>query len=305
MPCFHPLHAYQASTLNSEGKRPVIFTNKSGFNPIKLPCGQCVGCRLERSRQWAIRCMHEASLYEDNCFITLTFNDDALFKRENPWSLDVRDFQKFMKRLRKKYGADIRFYHCGEYGDQYGRPHYHACIFNFDFPDKKLWKIVNDQRLYISDSLQDLWSCPKTKEPLGFCTIGTVTFESAAYVARYIMKKINGDMADDHYVDADGVCIKPEYTTMSRRPGIGKGWYDKYRDETYNHDSVIVRGIEMRPPRYYDNQLKADRPYQFEEVKNDRLTNAEQYADNNTRDRLEVREYITHRKLGMLPRKVE
>ena len=178
---FNPKYAYQAD------------------QPEKLPCGQCVGCRLERSRQWAIRCMHEAQMHEDNCFITLTFNPESLDDRSNPWSLDVRDFQLFMKRLRKKYGAGIRFYHCGEYGELNKRPHYHACIFGFDFPDKRLWKVTNSgHRLYISESLDELW-------PFGFCTIGNVTFESAAYVARYIMKKVNGDAAADHYewIDED------------------------------------------------------------------------------------------------------
>jgi hypothetical protein len=210
-----------------------------------------------------------------------------------------------MKRLRKKYGKGIRFYHCGEYGEKYGRPHYHACLFNFDFPDKKLWKISNGQRLYISNALQDLWSDPKTGEPLGFCTIGDVTFESAAYVARYIMKKINGDQADGHYVDPDGVCIKPEYTTMSRRPGVGRGWYEKFGEYTYDHDHVVLNGKKMKPPKYYDNVLKTERPYHFEDIKENRLTEAEKYADNNTRERLEVREYLTHRRLRQLPRKVD
>jgi hypothetical protein len=299
MPCFHPLEAFQSRTRDpSTGKRSISFNRFKAFDaePIKLPCGQCIGCRLERSRQWAIRCMHEAQLHEDNCFITLTFSPEALALRDNPMSVDVRDFQLFMKRLRKKYGQGIRFYHCGEYGEKNGRPHYHACIFGFDFEDKQLWKVANGHRLYISDSLQELW-------PFGFSTIGDVTFESAAYVARYIMKKINGDLAEEHYVDAEtGEILNPEYTTMSRRPGIGRGWYDKYANDVYPHDYVIVNGVKCRPPKYYDGVLSTERPYEFEEIKQTRLTNAEQYVGNNTPDRLDARERVAKARHKLLVR---
>lgn len=304
MPCFHPLQAYQSRTLNSEGKRSIVFNQNKGqgFDPIKLPCGQCVGCRLERSRQWAMRCVHEAQMHKENCFITLTFNPEALSQRPVPMSVDVRDWQLFMKRLRdhasrqkgRGGGKKIRFYHCGEYGEKNGRPHYHACLFGFDFSDKTLWKVSNGHRLYISESLTKLW-------PHGFSTIGDVTFESAAYVARYIMKKINGKQADDHYYDkVTGEIINPEYTTMSRRPGIGRGWYEKYQQDVYPHDEVILNGKKLKPPKYYDGILQTERPYEFEEIKNNRLTRAELHADNNTRDRLKVREEVQNARLKLL-----
>jgi len=303
MPCFHPLEAYKnrLSEASRVGKAiefnpSAVQRSKEPYDPIKLPCGQCVGCRLERSRQWAMRCVHEAQLYADNCFITLTFDDQSLHARPNPWSVDVRDFQLFMKRLRKRFGAGIRFYHCGEYGEKNGRPHYHACLFNFDFPDKKLWKITKGGcRLYTSDALAELW-------PYGFSTIGDVTFESAAYVARYIMKKINGELAEEHYVDEDGVILNPEYTTMSRRPGIGRGWLDKYFSDVYPHDHVVINGVKMKPPKYYDGVLKTERPYEFDEIKENRLTGMEKHADNNTPERLSVRENITKARLKLLVR---
>jgi len=123
-----------------EGKRAIVFNPKYGYPdmPVELPCRQCIGCRLEYSRQWAIRCLHEASLYDENCYITLTYDDQKLpesYDIKN--GLDLSHFQLFMKRLRKKYGAKIRFFHCGEYGEDRGRPHFHACIFNHDFQDKK------------------------------------------------------------------------------------------------------------------------------------------------------------------------
>lgn len=303
MACFHPITAWYSKFKNPSGKRSLVFNPKFAEqrdDPIDIACGQCVGCRLERSRQWAIRCVHEASLYESNCFITLTFSPDALQQRENEWSLDVRDYQLFMKRLRKKYGSKIRFFHCGEYGEKHKRPHYHACLFNFDFPDKKLWRTVNGNNLYISESLCDLW-------PYGFSTIGDVTFESAAYVSRYIMKKVTGSAADEHYHWVDEETgetkpLKPEYTTMSRRPGIGKGWFDKYESDVFPDDFVVINGKKMRPPKYYDSLLEQTRPFEFDYIKDQRKIKALDFQDNNTHDRLEVREKVQLARLEKLPR---
>jgi hypothetical protein len=231
----------------------------------------------------------------------LTFDDENLNKRENPLSVDVSDFQKFMKRLRKKYGKGIRFFHCGEYGDLYGRPHYHACLFNHDFDDRRLYSVRDDVRLYTSESLQELW-------PFGFSSVGDVTFDSAAYVARYIMKKINGENAWHHYSEIDfdtGEIInqrKPEYTTMSRRPGIGKGWYEKFKNDLYPHDRVYCNGALMNVPKFYDKQLEKENPYQLEDLKSRRVEVAKKYADDNTPERLRVKERIKQRKLNQLPR---
>ena len=175
MPCFHPLKCYRSKSLTVNNKRSIVFNIKdSNGDTLEIPCGQCIGCRLERSRQWAVRISTEASLYEKNCFITLTFSPEHLEKRSNKWSLDVSDFQKFMKRLRKAVSPKkIRFFSCGEYGEKNMRPHYHACIFGYDFPDKILYTIRDECRLYRSPLLEKIWN-------LGFATVGDVTFESAA-----------------------------------------------------------------------------------------------------------------------------
>lgn len=206
---------------------------------VTLPCGTCNGCLLERSRQWAVRCMHEADCYESNCMITLTYDEDHL-----PWggSLDKSHFQKFMKRLRKKYGT-IRYFHCGEYGETYGRPHYHGLLFGFDFPDKYVRSQRRGLPIFGSPSLEQLW-------PYGLSEIGSVTFESAAYVARYILKK------QVHPSSNPLEIREPEYLTMSRRPGIGRPWLDKYHTEVYPRDSVIVRGFPSKPPRFYDKAFE-------------------------------------------------
>ena len=190
--------------------------------------------------------MHEASLYPENSFLTLTYDQEHLPKDN---SLHVDHFQLFMKRLRKMYAQKkIRYYHCGEYGEKLSRPHYHALLFNHDFEDKRLFTVREGNRLYTSDILSGLW-------PQGYSVIGAVTFESAAYVARYILKKVTGEKAEQHYGT-----LRPEYTTMSRRPGIASEWFEKYRTDVYSADRVIVRGVSTRPPRYYDSLLNKSDP---------------------------------------------
>lgn len=298
MTCYAPLEAWR---IHGETKLRFTYSPRADVKEkLQVPCGQCIGCRLERSRQWAIRCIHEAQLHPKNCFITLTYAPEHL---PSPPSLDVRDFQLFMKRLRKKYGSKIRFFHCGEYGEKYGRPHYHACLFNFDFPDKRLWRENNGFRIYTSSSLEELW-------PFGFSTIGDVTFESAAYVARYIMKKITGKNSDAHYERLDPLTgeiyqAKPEYITMSRRSGIAAGWFEKYHTDVYPSDFVIVRGVKMRPPRFYDNRFKNLRPLDFEEIQYQRFLDAQKNLDNNTPDRLNVRHECQKARLQKLPRNLE
>lgn len=300
MTCYHPLKGFQSKTPTAKGKFGIVFNRKMGYidKPMTVPCGQCVGCRLERSRQWATRCAHEASLHERNCFITLTYRDADL---PDDNSLDVTVFQKFMKRLRKRFGSGIRFYHCGEYGSTYGRPHYHACIFGFDFQDKKLFKVTETgSRLYTSEALSELW-------PYGFSTIGDVTFQSAAYVARYIMKKVNGDAAQNHYTKLDPNTgeiyqIKPEYTTMSRRPGIGHGWFEKFTKDVYPSDFIVINDKKVRPPKYYDTQFEILNPDAYEKIKSNRLKNAKKHVDNNTPERLHVRERVKKAQINKLHR---
>lgn len=232
--------------------------------------------------------MHEASLWQDNCFITLTYDDEHLPPEE---SLVKRHYQLFMKRLRKAYPDDrIRFYMCGEYGEQFGRPHYHACLFNFDFPDKKLWSVRDNTPLYYSESLSKIWG-------KGFCSVGSVTFNSAAYVARYIMKKITGAAAAEKYESKI-----PEYTTMSRRSGIGNKWFEAYQADVYPDDFVVLRGNKMRPPRYYDNLYEVTNPLKMEAIRAKRLNEMSLHASNNTPERLKTREKCQLAKLNLLKR---
>ncbi|QXP07883.1 MAG: replication initiator protein [Arizlama microvirus] len=304
MPCYKPIDAYQpVGGLSDRRLRFRLSPKDEGnYRPTQISCGQCIGCRLERSRQWAVRCVHEAQMHQDNCFITLTYNDENLPPLA---SLQLDDYQRFMKRLRKKYGSKIRFFHCGEYGEKYGRPHYHAILFNHDFDDKYHWRTTDQgHRCYRSPSLEKLW-------PYGNCEIGDVTFESAAYVARYIMKKVTGSAAEHHYCVGhteygELLYKKPEYVTMSRRPGIGSSWFQKYHTDVYPDDFVVIRNdLKTRPPKYYDKLLSVLDGHLHDDIKYSRELSSEKFLDNNTPERLHVREQCQQARLKLLVRNLE
>jgi hypothetical protein len=300
MPCYSPLQGYRSRSVSADGKRPIVFNRKQGYPdlPVTIPCGQCIGCRLERSRQWAIRCLHEASLYEENSFLTLTYNDDNLPIGN---TLVPDHHQRFMKRLRKYFPQKLRFYHCGEYGDLNDRPHYHALIFNLSFPDLVHFKnTANGDKLYTSEILHSIWG-------KGHCLIGNVTFKSAAYTARYILKKITGNKAEDHYTWICPITGEihhriPEYTTMSRRPGIGSEWLKKFNTDVFPDDFIVVNGKKMRTPKYYDLQHEQNKPQEHKKITIKRKQKAIKHACNNTPARLKVRETVQLARLKLLPR---
>lgn len=295
MPCYNPLNGWISRSPSKNGGRAVVFNIKEGFSdrPATVPCGQCIGCRLERSRQWAMRCIHEAQFHEKNCFITLTYSDEHLIQTDKGATLSVDDFQRFMKRLRKAVSpAKIRFFHCGEYGEKTKRPHYHAIIFGYDFPDKVLWKSERGVKLYRSCLLENLW-------PSGFSTVGDVTFESAAYVARYVLKKVTGERAEKFYEHR-----VPDYVTMSRRPGIAADWYDKFMRSEWmdGHDYIIVRGRKCRPPKFYDSRLRQESEETYNYIKRARKILAAAHGDDNTPERLVVKEKVKSAQLALLKR---
>ncbi|WNK14741.1 MAG: replication initiator protein [Microvirus sp.] len=284
MPCYHPLTAWRSKDLDDtnlkSGKTKMVFSEHKGLKStkIELPCGQCIGCRLDRARAWAVRCLNEASLYKENCFVTLTYNDQHL---DETGSLNKRDIQLFLKRLRKKHPEiTIRFFQCGEYGEEFGRPHHHLLLFNYSFPDKVVFQKKHDNILYLSQELSLLW-------PFGLHAIGDISFDSACYCARYILKKVTGKSAKDHYGGK-----LPEYVTMSRKPGIGKGWYDKYAADLYNHDKCVISAdFICRPPKYYDQLYDIDNPIRFKQLKATRRQNALSNPDN-TDERRSVKKRI-------------
>lgn len=312
MPCYFPNIAYKSLVRKTSLGKAIIsfnpkYVNDAPYEEIKLPCGKCIGCQLKRAKSWALRCVNEASLFENNCFITLTFDDENLNKWE---SLDKKDFQNFMKLLRKRNKGleevegkyPIRYFHCGEYGEMLGRPHHHACLFNFDFLDKILWKERLGNKLYRSEELERCW-------PHGYSVIGSVTLESAAYVARYVTKKVYGDRADSYYTRPDpdtgeAISIQPEYITMSRRPGIGKRWFERYRNDCYPKDFTTENGCKFSIPSYYDGLYELDEPNEFRKLKERRKKHAKENLKD-SRKRLRQRERCVRLKQKVFKREYE
>lgn len=284
MTCFSPVHAWYSPNIKTkDGKKKLVFQKDKKFNiPINVPCGQCIGCRLEQSRQWAVRVSLENQMHDKSIFCTLTYDDEHIPYIVNPdtgemlQTLKPIHFTNFIKTLRRQIeyhypdNGLIRFFGCGEYGSKTERPHFHIIIFGFEPPDKRLYRTTfNGNKLYNSDFLEKCWK-------YGFINFGSVTFESAAYVARYVTKKITGEMADEHY---QGRC--PEFVRMSRRPGIGKKWLEKFKGDVYPQDFIVIRdGVKCRPPRYFDKIFEQWFPDQMENIKLLRSENAADLVHN-------------------------
>jgi len=376
VPCFHPLDA-RRSPGGTIGFKPM-----TPFDTLlKLPCGRCIGCKIERSRQWAVRGTHEQKQHRSSCFLTLTIANAAIRPQDSdafcahqdmcteaksaaqlptaremaldfatqsrarnhavdncaartvrvPYangtrdrpslacpegtgpSLAIRDHQLFVKRLIRRLRDQgpiepIRFMMCGEYGEKKGRPHYHYILFGYDFPDKRPTKKRNGHQCYRSSLLEQLW-------PHGHSEIGECNFDTIAYVARYVTKKITGAAADDHYKrqlpNGTNYWLQPEFNAMSRggqagRGGIGKNWINKYQTSVYPHDRVISKGKRAKPPRYYDQQLEKTDPVMYDQVKAAReAANNTTNPANKTPERLRAGEAILHASLTTKKRPLE
>ncbi|AXH75805.1 MAG: replication initiator protein [Microviridae sp.] len=257
---------------------------------------------MDKANQWGLRCLHEKKMWKWNFFATLTYDDESL---PPGGTLCLRDVQLFMKKLRFAKNSTVenpvRFFLAGEYGDVNKRPHYHALLFNCPFTDLVRWSSgKRGEPLYTSRELSELWG-------KGHCSLGEVTYESAVYCAKYGLKKlkVNADSPpaireeyERRYVvyDADGVVYErvPEFAVMSRRPGIGADYYNKYGKEVRDHDSVVVSGRKVRPPRFYDGRSEVVDPERFEELKAARKREAVKEVNkaDNTPERLRVKEEI-------------
>lgn len=279
MACYFPLTGYWSRTVNPSGSRSIVFKKELSLSGVAMPipCGQCIGCRLQRAGEWASRAMHEKRLHEESAFLTLTYRNADLPMSPDGATLVRRDLQLFMKRLRLERPSGLRFLACGEYGETTQRPHYHVLLLNTSFPDMKYHKMSGEKKLYASAALDGLWK-------LGDCLIGDVEFESCAYVAGYVVKKVTGERALAHYG-----ARYPEFQAQSNRPGLGYGYYEKYRSEMYKHDTVVVRGHEVSIPRYYDTKYKLVDPAHLEVLKKRRRHRALLHKADNTRARLAVK----------------
>lgn len=267
-----------------------------------------------------MRNMHEAQLHDESSFVTLTYAPEHL---PAYGALVPEHFTKFIKDLKyslselrvnpdtgrkKRYWPKLRYFMCGEYGEGLERPHYHAIIFGYWPKDAEYWKTTNTgHKLYISPSLEKIWG-------RGFTPVGSVTYESAGYVSRYVMKKAKGSKKSpeeylNHYErqTPDGTLyyLPPEYARMSRRPGIGKEWYDKFKDDVYPDDEVVVQGKVLKPPRYYDKLLEEGNPELYEIIKSERMDRGRKNWSETTPKRLATKEIVAESKIKSLRRPYE
>lgn len=292
MPCFTPLRVWMGP--GKDGKQSISFLPKPGLTPgNELACGRCIGCRVRKAQEWTARLVHEASLHLHSQFLTLTYADAELPPGE---SLCLRDVQLFMKRLRKKYGEGLRFYLCGEYGDQTWRPHYHALIFGLRLDDLEPYKKTRrGEQLYTSSSLTKLWG-------LGHVVIGAVTPKTAAYCAHYVCKKIVGPPDDINYENR-----KRPFAVMSRRPGIGAYWVDRFASDLYPDDFVVLDGKQRgKPPAYYDRRIAVTRPELIASMKEKRKQYALQpkVQANSSTSRRKVRAEVLEARVSLTKRNV-
>lgn len=292
MPCYRPVTVFKPDDGGS-----ISFREIKNSREIRIPCGKCIGCRIEITDAWAFRCMAEASLHKNNHFVTLTYDDDSLPADE---SLNHKDWQLFAHRVRKKLGP-FRFFMCGEYGDNTQRPHYHALLFGLDIPDRvKCNSVYSSHDLYQSDTLCQLWG-------KGFITLGEVSHESAKYCATYALKRVSKELEAERYswVTRYGELVvrKQPYGKMSLKPGIGAGWLEKYKTDVVNHGAVYQNQYAKKVPRYFCDLMEKIDPVGFESLQYTREEKAKKVfnPDDHTRVRLETKEAVAkaRRKFNM------
>ena len=281
MKCFNPIKALRTPD------NDIIFSSDEslGISELMIPCGQCIGCRLQKAETWAIRMIHESQFHDENCFITLTYSDEYL-----PFdgSLDYSHPTKFLKRLRSflksnGYEQEISYYYAGEYGDQLGRPHYHMILFGFDFSSPLTYKgTINEKVLqfetdkghkyYTSTLLTDLWS-------LGHANLSNVTYDTCMYTSKYVTKKMTGAYQMSHYqkvhsLTGEFVEVLPEQARMSRKYPIGKKWIESFWKDAYPSDFIIYENKKLKVPKYYDKWLEEKFPTLYDQIKIHREENA-------------------------------
>lgn len=323
MTCYHPLiryetwkrykkidghEAYEAKVQKPDPNYKQEYDNIEEYaksiratgryrNVQAIPCGKCIGCRLEYSKDWATKGIFEAEQWKDNWFLTITYDNEHLPEaapaineetgeemEPNPGgTLKPTDITNFMKRLRthyeRKYNhTGIRFMACGEYGSGTGRAHYHAICFNLPIQQK------NMSFHEYNENYEALWRCPELEEiwRKGMIVAAEVNWNTCAYVARYITKKIGMPADKEHYKNLG---LEPEFFRMSRRPGIGRQYYEDHKEELYKTDQVLIKKygggiLKAKPPKYYDRLYDIENPERMEEIKKERKKKAEIISKN-------------------------
>lgn len=294
MSCYHPLKAFRIGIWPESGKpkykicsyaidhledgRPCAssfvspYASKVEREYITIPCGKCIGCRLDYAREWANRCMLELKYHDKAWFLTLTYDDEHIHYMmfdgvvvQTLWKKDLQDFFKRLRKGNKERGLKpqkVRYYACGEYGGRTRRPHYHAIVFGLDIAeeDLRLYKVSpQGYKYFVCDWITDVWQ-------KGYVVLGEVNWNTCAYTARYMMKKLKGvdEYGNPWKMYYDSIGIEPEFVTMSRKPGIAYQEFESNKRQIYDFDKILISKddevLEVKPPRYYDRLFDLEDP---------------------------------------------
>lgn len=333
MSCYHPLFGIvrgvnpdtgkQIITVHSYGSEDVsrfLAAGHSEADLLRIPCGRCIGCRLDKSREWANRCLLELQYHDSAYFVTLTYDDfhvprnfyysGADKKKHMSLTLCKRDFQLWMKRLRKAFPEDsIRFLAAGEYGSHTFRPHYHVILFGLHLDDLQAWKVRGDYTYYNSPRLSATWALDGRE--FGHVVVAPVTWQTCAYVARYTAKKDMTMSPEDFHK----LGLEPPFLLMSRRPGLGRDYYDNHPD-LYNFQNIPIfdgeKGRKLPIPHYYDYLEEKNNPEVIAALKEQRKKAAierqrleDEKSDLFWPDRLSIRERNQQKRAAALIRPLE
>lgn len=315
MSCFYPKLAFY----NNSIKQRIKWTTSDYYSnsflgtpkhplgpqwvPIPMPCGKCLDCNLKRSREMATRCVHEAKMHSEqnrsSCFVTLTYSPENLPPGNN---FDFSHTDQFMRALRRKYKG-IKSYGCAEYGDENGRAHYHLLLFGIFPKDAYHWRNSPNPRmscpLYRSPQFEEFW-------PYGQIEIGHLTFQSSAYVCRYVMKK---HRVSKEQTEAELKKFAEKAICISRRPGIGRTYIEKYWPEIYANSAVLIPGpndtiVKARIPRYYDKVAEQLKVIDLDKIKAERILKAQENKADLTRERMAVKAIFKAEQIKSLKRSI-
>lgn len=331
MSCYHPLKAIRKPEYKQKKDggfyRPILYvplgteimpydfvdTSTGEMTEEKtflIPCGRCLGCRLDYSKAWANRMTMESitmtkeykptiqGLFSNDLrwqanemefepwFITFTYDDQHLPRGcvnedgSQHFTLFMKDFQDFMKRLRvnryRQYGYEgsIKYYYAGEYGDTTMRPHYHAIMWYLPLHKLRYYaKTALGDILYNDPEITDLWG-------KGHVVIARANWNTCAYTARYVMKKQNMTYSEQCELFGN-IGISAPYVRMSRNPGIGIEFFEKHKDEIYTYDQIVLPANKKgevntcKPPHIFDTKYGEEFPEELKVIKENRQKTAE------------------------------
>lgn len=295
MPCYRPVDAWMPL-----GGGQIVFREIGDSRQIKVPCNQCIGCRIDRREEWAIRNYCESKMHQHSWFITPTYDEEHLPLHGSLVPSHLSDFVRALRR--KTRLGKLRFFGVGEYGDTFGRPHYHLLVYGPDIPDlRKVNSIHAKKDVFGSEIVSSAWG-------KGGVAVQRMTLGAARYCAGYVFKKMTGKAADEHYSRVDPVTgelvkLVPEFSRMSRKPGIGFAYLEGYWRDIFlsGNDNIVVNGRPCRVPGFFvdrmDDILSSD-SLLMDEYDHRRQKAAIDRSDDSSPDRLAVREHVAAARLA-------